>query len=384
MCFSNVTFVTVPTKKEKISMKSVMKNLITIKGMSVLTLVLLVVLGSVLAGAAAITPLSALECTITVDFVGHLGTIDDEGRLLAWDGEIHGDIEGVIKWWIDLAYSRNIGQISYYAARWEIYDLADNLILAGDDAGTTATPPGKDGIWRGKGIVTEASAEFEDWTGRQVYESGNVEWDEAGNPKGGEGTFRIIPVADFNGDGKIDSADISIMAGHWNTGEPVCDIGPTLPGDGIVDAQDLLVLAKYLAGEAVDIDADAIYKQVCDLYTLAVETGDIDLYVATYTDDGVQMPPDAPIRIGSDQIRAAMEPALALYNIECPIYPQEAKVIGNWAFGTCDWSLSLTPKEGGETTTFDGKSLDVLKRQADGSWKYYISCWNYNGPPTVE
>ena len=96
------------------------------------------------------------------------------------------------------------------------------------------------------------------------------------------------------------------------------------------------------------------------------------------------MPPDAHTRIGSGQIRAAIEPALTLFDVVCPIYPGEAKVIGNWAFGSCDWSLSLTPKEGGETTTYDGKGLDVLKRQPDGSWKYYISCWNYNGPPTVE
>ena len=120
--------------------------------------VLLVVLSSVLVGAAGITPLSTLECTIRVDFVGHLGTVDDEGRLLAYDGEIHGDIEGQIVWWLDSKYSHNIGQVSYYAARWEIYDLAGNLLLAGDDAGTTAMTPGEDGICRGKGIVTEASA----------------------------------------------------------------------------------------------------------------------------------------------------------------------------------------------------------------------------------
>lgn len=143
-------------------------------------------------------------------------------------------------------------------------------------------------------------------------------------------------------------------------------------------------ITLYLTEEEVDVDADAIYKEICDLYTLAVETGDIDLYVANYTDDGVQIPPDAPTCIGSEQIRASIEPALTLFNAVCPIYPQEAKVIGDWAFGRCDWSLSLTPKEGGVTTTYDGKGLDVLKRQADGSWKYYISCWNYNGPPTVE
>ena len=142
-------------------------------------------------------------------------------------------------------------------------------------------------------------------------------------------------------------------------------------------------ITLYLTEQEVDVDADAIYKEMCDLYTLAVETGDIDLYVANYTDDAVQIPPDAPTRIGSEQIRAAIEPALTLFDAVCPIYPQEAKVIGNWAFGSCDWSLSLTPKEGGETTTFDGKGLDVLKRQADGSWKYYISCWNFTGPPTI-
>jgi len=143
-------------------------------------------------------------------------------------------------------------------------------------------------------------------------------------------------------------------------------------------------ITLYLTEQEVDVDADAIYREMCDLYTLAVETGDVDLYVAISTTDAVQIPPDAPTRIGSGQIRAAIEPALAGFNVVCPIYPRKAKVIGNWAFGWCDWSLSLTPKEGGETTTFDGKGMDVLKRQPDGSWKYYLTCWNYNGPPTVE
>jgi ketosteroid isomerase-like protein len=194
----------------------------------------------------------------------------------------------------------------------------------------------------------------------------------------------VIPIVDFNGDGIVDSADMDIMVDHWHTDETLCDIGPMPWGDGIVDAQDMLVLTEYMTNEEVDVDADAIYKEMCDLYTLAVETGDLDLYVDVYTNDAVQIPPDAAVRIGSGQIRAAIEPALTSFNIVCPIYPQEARVIGNWAFGWCDWSLSLTPKEGGATTTFDGRSIDILKRQPDGSWKFYMSCWNYEGPPTVE
>ena len=142
--------------------------------------------------------------------------------------------------------------------------------------------------------------------------------------------------------------------------------------------------APGLAKLAQEDDADAMFREMCDLYALAVNTGDVDLYLTYYTDDGVQMPPDEPTRIGSGQIRAAMGPALALFDAEIALYPQEAVIAGDWAFGWCNYSLSLTPKEGGPTTTFPAaKDLDVFKRQADGSWKSYISSWSYSGPPTV-
>ncbi|NIO09759.1 MAG: hypothetical protein GTO40_17845, partial [Deltaproteobacteria bacterium] len=56
----------------------------------------------------------------------------------------------------------------------------------------------------------------------------------------------IIPIVDFNGDGIVDSADMCIMVDHWGENYPLCDIGPTPFGDGIVDVEDLVVLAEYL------------------------------------------------------------------------------------------------------------------------------------------
>jgi len=56
----------------------------------------------------------------------------------------------------------------------------------------------------------------------------------------------IIPIVDFNGDGAVDSADMTIMIDHWGTDEALCDIGPTPLGDGIVDVQDLIVFAEHL------------------------------------------------------------------------------------------------------------------------------------------
>jgi len=45
--------------------------------------------------------------------------------------------------------------------------------------------------------------------------------------------------------------DLGVMVDNWGTNETLCDIGPMPWGDGIVDVQDLRVLAEYI-GEPVD------------------------------------------------------------------------------------------------------------------------------------
>ena len=42
---------------------------------------------------------------------------------------------------------------------------------------------------------------------------------------------------------------MSIIVDHCGTDEPLCDIGPMPWGDGIVDVQDLIVLAEHLFEE---------------------------------------------------------------------------------------------------------------------------------------
>jgi len=59
----------------------------------------------------------------------------------------------------------------------------------------------------------------------------------------------INPVVDFNTDGIVDSADMCIIIDNWGTDNSLCDIGPTPFGDGVVDVQDLIVLAGHLFEE---------------------------------------------------------------------------------------------------------------------------------------
>ena len=191
----------------------------------------------------------------------------------------------------------------------------------------------------------------------------------------------IIPVVDFNGDGKVDNADISIMAGYWNTDEPACDIGPTPLGDGIVDVQDLIVLTEYLAKADVEADIAAI-EEIWDNYVLAQNTGDLELYMSLMADDVIKMPPDKPAFSGKELLREKKEKGYANNTYEMAIYNEEVQVDGDLAFSRGTYTVSKTPKAGGDTAYVDGKYLTILKRQADGSWKIARDCYNSNVPPT--
>jgi Tol biopolymer transport system component len=59
----------------------------------------------------------------------------------------------------------------------------------------------------------------------------------------------IVPIVDLNGDGIVDAADMCIVVDNWGTGNQLCDVGPMPWGDGVVDVQDLIVLAEHLFEE---------------------------------------------------------------------------------------------------------------------------------------
>jgi hypothetical protein len=136
-----------------------------------------------------------LNATLDYEFVGYLLQFDTEGRLLAWEGTTSGDINGIIRWWMVVPFSVT-GQVTHFEERWEIWDSTDSfLLLAGYNAGTTTNRPGRSGVWRSNGIVTEFNPDFPDlakWVGRHMHESGEFFWTIPGQlPLNGIGVFRV-------------------------------------------------------------------------------------------------------------------------------------------------------------------------------------------------
>ncbi|MHC4628424.1 MAG: TolB family protein, partial [Planctomycetota bacterium] len=70
----------------------------------------------------------------------------------------------------------------------------------------------------------------------------------------------IKPVVDLNGDETVYSADMCIIVDHWGENYSLCDIGPMPWGDGIVDVEDLIILAEHLFEEFLPPELIAYWK----------------------------------------------------------------------------------------------------------------------------
>ena len=129
-----------------------------------------------------------------------------------------------------------------------------------------------------------------------------------------------------------------------------------------------------------NIDVALVYE-LWNEYAAAANTGDMKRWISLWIDDAVQMPPGAPRRVGKEQIRRGMQPLFDHFDTSrMSIHTEEVRILGNQAYSHGTYTFEITPKEGGETKSYSGKFLDILVKQADGTWKIAIDCHNYNMP----
>jgi uncharacterized protein (TIGR02246 family) len=125
-------------------------------------------------------------------------------------------------------------------------------------------------------------------------------------------------------------------------------------------------------------------KEVLNQYAVACNTGDFDLWISLWADDGTRMPSNAPATVGKEQLREAVKPDFQAMNLDMTIHIEDAKVYGDLGLTRCTYTLRMTPKAGGEEIIAapDGKALTLYERQSDGSWKIVYDCFNSNVPPS--
>jgi ketosteroid isomerase-like protein len=114
--------------------------------------------------------------------------------------------------------------------------------------------------------------------------------------------------------------------------------------------------------------------------TAALSTGDLDSMMSVYADDVIMMPPNDAPRVGIAAVRSMWEELLQAFAVEVSVSVEEVEAVGEWAFERGTFRMKLTSKTGGAPSEDFGKYLDILKRQADGTWKYSRLMFNSSQP----
>ena len=129
-----------------------------------------------------------------------------------------------------------------------------------------------------------------------------------------------------------------------------------------------------------NLDVALVYE-LWNEYAAAVNTEDLERWLSLWMNDGIQIAPDAQLRIGKEQIREAMRATFDLFDRrDMTIHTEEVRVLGDWAYSYGSFAFEVISKDGGKTVNYCGKFLDILMKEADGSWKIAIDCHNYDGP----
>ena len=115
-------------------------------------------------------------------------------------------------------------------------------------------------------------------------------------------------------------------------------------------------------------DLEAIKKIAMD-WNAGWECGDVEALLALYEENPILMPQGQPAIIGKDAIRLLYQSVFKDFIIKGKGKVVEVEVSGNLGYFWSSYSLTATPKASGDPLTSKGKSLFIVKRQDDNSWK---------------
>lgn len=121
------------------------------------------------------------------------------------------------------------------------------------------------------------------------------------------------------------------------------------------------------------------HERIKDIYAssvAALAAGDIEALSGYYTQDAVQLPPDAVPLVGWQQISKSLEKELAGITFNTAIHVEEIIVFGDCAVAWGHFRATVIPQAGDSPSRTSGSFLDVLLRGSDGTWKIARSAWS--------
>ena len=123
----------------------------------------------------------------------------------------------------------------------------------------------------------------------------------------------------------------------------------------------------------------AALEKLVEAEAAAGTSGDVEELMNLRTADAIEMLPGEPTLVGKDAIRTAWgedDPFVSQFS---NISIEEVRVFGEWGYMRITYVQTLTPVTGGESIEFNGRTLWLVQRQPDNSWKIALEMINSLG-----
>jgi ketosteroid isomerase-like protein len=144
----------------------------------------------------------------------------------------------------------------------------------------------------------------------------------------------------------------------------------------------LSACASSDAGRTGSTRANAAVHRAHDDFVAAINSNDLDAFLAMLTHDVVLMPPNGPRVVGEPAVRYWAQGYLTAFETHWVKTTLEFVVLGDWAFEQYAYESTDTPRDGGEILHDIGKGIIIYHREPDGVWRVARDAWNSDLPLT--
>ena len=118
--------------------------------------------------------------------------------------------------------------------------------------------------------------------------------------------------------------------------------------------------------------APAGAQAVDEAWRKAITANDLDGVMAVYSENAVMWLPDAPEAKGREAIRESYAGLLAANTVTAATFANtHYETSGDLSVGWGDFTLTLSPKSGGDPVTLSGR-FSVIARNEAGTWVYVV------------
>ncbi len=107
---------------------------------------------------------------------------------------------------------------------------------------------------------------------------------------------------------------------------------------------------------------------------------DAGVIANAFTERGLLMAPDMKSMTGRDAVRGYYQGIFDQYQTFLESGYEDVNVSGDLGYGVGYARVKLVPFTGGDTLVSTAKYINILQRQADGSWLTTHDIWNANEP----